>query len=197
MISRMSAPNHTTYHRLTPRNKFQSPLKTGPDDCDNLRLALNRAIGTTILAANAIDCLQDRGIVVTCCGQAAIVSHVDEHLNVTQRIFRPGPHSIAPNTSPSFYHPGTPPAARDLAARTSIVRDGVSGASLSGHNEIVADSPGRNKANTRTRSASCLSVSRDGRLLAVGEVCLNPKHRLQTNGTEWRASEDQYFLPSR
>ena len=195
----MSAPNHTTYHRLTPRNKFLSPLTPGFDNCDNLRLSLNRVIGTTILAANAIDCVQDRGIIATCCGQAAVVSHVDEHLNVTQRIFRAAPNSVAPNTSPSFYHPGTPPAIRDLAARQSILRDAGSGISLSGHTDVVVDSPGRVKANTRTRSASCLSVSRDGKLLAVGEVCLHLEHRWQArlNGTEWRASEDQYFLLSR
>lgn len=191
----MSAPHHNTYHRLTPRSKFLSPPKQGFDNGDNLRLSLNGVIGTTILAANAIDCLQDRGMIVTCCGQAAVVSHVDEHLNVTQRIFRAGLNSVAPNTSHSFYHPGTPPAIRDLAARQSIVRDAGSGISVSGHTDLVADSPGRIKANTRTRSASCLSVSRDGNLLALGEVCLHLRHRFQAKWSRMACIRGSVFSP--
>ena len=174
----MSALNHAASHRLTPRNKFQTPGKSGRDD-DNPRLALKRVIGTTTLNASAIDCLPDGNIIATCSAAAAVVSQFDEHLQVTQRIFRAGPNATASYTSSSFYNPSTPPAFRDIASRQSIVSHGGPGTGLSlSHSDPATDSPGRIKANIRNRCANCLSLSRDGRWLAVGEVCLPLKPSL-------------------
>ena len=164
----MSALNHAPSHRLTPRNKFQVPAKSGRDDDSSLRLSLKRVIGTTTLNASAIDSLPDGNIIATCSGAAAVISHFNEHLQVTQRIFRAGPNATASYTSSSFYNPSTPPAFRDIASRQSIARDGGSGIG----SDPATDSPGRTKANIRNRSVNCLSLSRDGRWLAVGEVCL-------------------------
>lgn len=168
----MSALNHAASHRLTPRNKFQTSAKLGRDD-DSPRLSLKRVIGTTTLNASAIDCLPDGNIIATCSAAAVVISHFDEHLQVTQRIFRAGPNATASYTSSSFYNPSTPPAFRDsITSRQSIARDGGSGIGLSiSHIDPATDSPGRVKANIRNRSANCLSLSRDGRWLAVGEVC--------------------------
>ena len=168
----MSALNHAASHRLTPRNKFQTPAKSGHND-SSPQLSLKRVIGTTTLNASAIDCLPDGNIIATCSAAVVVVSQFDEDLQVTQRIFRAGPNATASYSSSSFYNPSTPPAFRDIASRQSIARDGGSGIGLSiNHSDPATDSPGRVKANIRNRSANCLSLSRDGRWLAVGEVCL-------------------------
>ena len=60
----------------------------------------------------------------------------------------------------------------------------------------MTDSPGRSKAHTRTRNASCLSLSPDGRLLAVGEVRLRSDgcHYLRLKGLEWLQPETQHLF---
>ena len=159
-------------NRLTPRSKFQTSSNIGRDD-ESLRLSLQKVIGTTALSASAVDYLPDRNVIATCAGSVAIVSHIDENLNITQRIFRAGPNTVAHNSSASFYNPSTPPGFRDLPVRQSIAKDvGSAIGSTLNHGDPGTDSPGISKANTRTRSASCLSLSRDGHFLAVGEVRL-------------------------
>lgn len=138
----MSVLNHTASHRLTPRNKVQTPAKSGRED-DSLRLCLKKVIGTTASSPGAIDYLPDHRVIATCAGTVAVVSRFDEYLNITQRVFRAGPNATALNTSASFYNPGTPAGFRDIAARQSIAKDGGAGTGPSiNHSELLTDSPG-------------------------------------------------------
>ena len=172
----MSAISHAAGLRLTPKNRFHpthtpthTPVKQARED-SGLQLILKNVIGTTTRSPNAFDASPAHHTFVCCAGPAAILSQVDENLNITQRLFRARPNASPVNATPSFYNPSTPPITPARSRQGSPLKEGGYGLSSTASLEYAADSQGLVKAGNRSRECTCVSLSHCGKFLAVGEV---------------------------
>jgi hypothetical protein len=164
-------PLNTPFQRA-PRSpyKTRSPYESG--------LSLKRVIGTTVSSPTAFDTLPNKPIFAYTAGAATVVVNIDDVSNTTQRFFRARPSAVASQTVSSFTGtPSTPTnVANDGRNRTlGGLRDaGIPYSPSTPHSglEYLADSPNAKSGTARGRikAATCLSLSRDGKLLAVGEV---------------------------
>ena len=140
-------------------------------------LSLQTVVGTTTVNPNGFSCHEPTKSFALCAGSAAILAELDTDLKISQRFFRARPTAAGVNPVPSFYNTSsTPPATPDPRTRTlqSATRSFISGS-------IYAGSPGGEWAETngsrtwtsreRIKAITCVSISPNGRLLAVGEVC--------------------------
>ena len=136
----------------------------------NLELSLKDIIGTTTDSVNAFDALPGHHSFVCCAGSAAVLSRVDEHLNISQQFFRARPNTSPINATPSFYNPATPPITPGKNRLGSPFKGEVSRISYTGSFNDSSSSPSQGRANKPSRETSCVSLSRGGDLVAVGEV---------------------------
>lgn len=159
---------------LTPKpsktrpGPLPSPTR-GLSESLDFQLNLTRIIGTTTSSSCAFDCLPDLSCFAVCAGSAAIVNYVDPNSKITQKLFRvKGSAGYQTNgSSDSLVGTSTPEAKnRQRLLKSSIFNAKAVG---SPSNDYGA-SPGKIAARQRTRSAACISLSRDGKLLALGEV---------------------------
>lgn len=172
----MSAIGHATSLVLTPTSRFHAIQNTNPSltkqtrEYNSPQLSLKSVIGTTTKSVNAFDALPEYHTFVCCAGSAAVLSRVDDHLNITQQLFRARPNTIPINANISYYNPATPPSTPGKSRNGSPLKDGGCGAIHSSLLDYPPDSPSHGRANNRSREASCVSLSRGGNLMAVGEV---------------------------
>ena len=156
--------------------RFYSSRDPGPchmkqtQDLSKIRLSFDSVIGTTTNSANAFDSLPENHIIAYCAGSATVLAQVDEHLNLTQRLFRVRPNASPVNATPSFYNPATPPSTPGKRRHGPHSKDGGSETIYHGLQDYHSKSPSQTKATNRNRQTSCLSLSRGGDLMAVGEV---------------------------
>ena len=161
---------------LTPTSRFHAMQSTGfsptkqAREYNSLQLSLESVAGTTTNSANAFDTLPEHHTFVCSTGSAAVLSRVDEHLNITQHLFRARPNALPINATPSFYNPATPPITPGRSRHGSPLKEGSSGIIYNGLLDHSPDSPSQARANNRSRETSCVSLSRGGNLMAVGEV---------------------------
>ena len=166
----MSSIGHAASSMLTPMSRFHASHNPGlnstkqAQELNSLRLSLNSVVGTTTHSVNAFDALPEQHTFVYCAGSAAVLARVDEHLNITQQLFRATPSATPLNAIPSFYNPATPPSTPAKNRNGSPSKDGGCGVIY------PSNSPGQDRANKRSRETSCVSLSRGGNLMAVGEV---------------------------
>lgn len=162
--------------KLTPAN---SPFLTRPSRSpirvraavDSSRLSLKRVIGTTCASPTGFDTIQSCFAYIA--GGAVVVVDV-QGKEYSQRFYRARPTAVPVyGVSPILHAPSTPnstPKANDSRNRVaaSSHRDSY------GANE---DSPGSKTWTQRERikAATCLSLSRNGRFLAVGETGYAPR----------------------
>jgi hypothetical protein len=174
--SRTFAANTGLGLKLTPSN---SPYPRTPRSPNKQRalyesgLSLKRIIGTTVSSPTAFDTLSSPIFAYTA-GAAAVVVNTSNH---SQRFFRARPTAIPLNSSTTAScAPSTPTnAANDGRNRAvATLRDSaVPYSPTTPHSTLDwGDSPSSKTWTSRERikAATCLSLSRDGRLLAVGEV---------------------------
>lgn len=165
--------------KLTPSNVFprtpRSPNK--PRSLYESGLSLRRIIGTTVSSPTAFDSLSSSRIFAYTAGAAAVVVNVDDTSKYAQRFFRARPTAVPLNSiSATTCAPSTPThTANDGRNRTvAALRDSVVPYSPSTpHTSLEwGDSPTSKTWTSRERikAATCLSISQDGRFLAVGEV---------------------------
>ena len=149
-------------------------IMTPTQDLNNLRLSFDSVIGTTTDSANAFDSLPEYHTIAYCAGSATVLTHVDEQLNLTQRLFRVRPNVSPVNATPAFYNPAnnpaTPPSTPGKSRYGSHSKDVGYEMIHPGLQDYHSKSPGQIKATNRNRQTSCLSLSRRGDLMAVGEV---------------------------
>lgn len=168
----MSGLGSVKTSRFTPKTKAHSTQIHVRSSRDNtsLELALKTVIETTTDSENGFDSVPQLNTYAVCAGSAIIVARVDEDLDIIQRFYRAGPSAAAVTPSTSFY---SPPALNILGenSKGTLLKHGNYG---NGSPATIGDastvSPGRSRASARTRSASCVSLSADGQLLAIGEV---------------------------
>ena len=166
---------HAVNSMLTPTIKphpSHNPglIMTPTQDLNNLRLSFDSVIGTTTDSANAFDSLPEYHTIAYCAGSATVLAHVDEQLNLTQRLFRVRPNVSPVNATPAFYNPATPPSTPGKSRYGSHSKDGGYEMIHPSLQDYYSKSPGQIKATNRNRQTSCLSLSRRGDLMAVGEV---------------------------
>lgn len=181
---RIFAANTGLGLKLTPANSPyprtpKSPSKSRGGGLYESGLSLERIIGTTVSSPTAFDCLSSARIFAYTAGAAAVVVNIDESPNYSQRFFRARPTAVPLNAIPaSSGAPSTPSnTANDGRNRTTAsLRDtAVPYSPSTPHTSLEwGDSPSSKTWTSRERikAATCLSISRDGRFLAVGEVCV-------------------------
>ena len=157
----------------SPKSRSQTPHKSGSKPMKQVRemrsvqLELCNIIGNTINSINAFDSSMDT--FACCAGSFTILSRVDERLKITQRLFRTRRNALPINANLSYYNPAASPSATGKSRRESPLKDrgcGVACGNLSGY----PDSPSQGRADNLSKETSCVSLSRGGNLLAVGEV---------------------------
>lgn len=172
--------------KLTPSN---SPFPRTPRSPNKSRgglyesgLSLKRIIGTTVSSPTAFDCLSSSRIFAYTAGAAAVVVSVEDSLNHSQRFFRARPTAIPSSTSISLSGaPSTPTNTANDGRNRSVasLRDSVVPYSPSTPHTSLdwGDSPSSKTWTSRERikAATCISISRDGRFLAVGETGYSPR----------------------
>jgi len=168
----MSGLGSINSSRSTPRGRLQStqPHVRSSRDNTGLDLSLNTVIGTTTDSGNGFDSVPQLNTYAVCAGSAVIVARVDEDLNIIQRFYRAGPSAAAVNPSTSFYSPPTPNILGESSKGTLFRHGNYGTGSPAAIGDASTVSPGRSRASARTRSASCVSLTADGQLLAIGEV---------------------------
>ena len=179
----MSSTGHAVNTMLTPTGSFYASHNPGlmkqTQDSNNLRLSFDSVIGTTTDSANAFDSLPEHHTIAYCAGSATVLAQVDEHLNLTQRLFRVKPNASPVNATPPFYNPATPPSSPGKSRYGSHLKDGGCETIYHRLQDYHSKSPSQIKATNRNRQTSCVSLSRGGDLMAVGEV-IRPVPRFAT-----------------
>lgn len=174
--SKLSAPSGPL--KITPAN---SPvLKPAPRPTYRpsyqCSLSLQTVIGTTTSNRNGFSCHEPSRSFALCAGSAAILAEVDQDLNITQRFFRARPGAAAVNSTPSYYNTSVAPSTPDSRTRTlHPVARGASNNSLlsaSPSGELGDSTPSRIwGSRERVKAITSVSLSPNGRFLAMGEVC--------------------------
>ena len=160
---------------LTPMSRFHAAQNHGLSfpkqarEYNTLQLSLKSLVGTTTSSINAFDALPEHHTFVCCAGPAAVLTRVDEHLNITQQLFRAKPNATPINATTSFYNPATPPSTPGKSRHGSPLKDGGYGIVYNGLSD-PPDSPSQGRASNRSRETTCVSLSRGGNLMAIGEV---------------------------
>jgi len=168
----MSGPGSINSSESTPKNRLHATQPHVRSSRDNTRLdlSLRTVIGTTTDSGNGFDSVPQLNTYAVCAGSAVIVARLDEDLNIIQRFYRAGPSAAAINPSTSFYSPPTPNSLGESSKGTLFRHGNYGTGSPAAIGDTSMGSPGKSRASARTRSASCVSLSADGQLLAIGEV---------------------------
>ncbi len=166
--------------KLTPSNSAFPRTPRSPNKPRTLYesgLTLKHIIGTTVSSPTAFHSLSSSRIFAYTAGAAAVVVNVDDSSRYSQRFFRARPTAI-PQTAVNAKScaPSTPTnTANDGRNRAvAALRDSAVPFPLSTpHTSLDFGEPPSSKTWTmreRIKAATCVSISGDGRLLAVGEV---------------------------
>ena len=149
----------------------QTPNK-GNRNSSGFHLELNTILGNTTGSTFGFDCSPDASSFATCAGSTAVVTHVDEHLNVSQKYFRAKPTALPVHKTPSYYEAPNVSSAPEPQNRVVSTLKGSVRSRRSTRSSLFdqAASPNNGFKRQRTRAITCLSLSADARLLAVGEV---------------------------
>lgn len=159
----MNSIGHAASTPLSRFNASQSPNLTSTKqarDSYNLRLSLSNVVGITTNSVNAFDALPEHNTFVCCAGTAAVLSRVNENLQITQRVFRLRPNVSATNATPSFYNVATPPSALGKSRHGSPFKNAGFGVTHNGLVDYPPTSPSQGRANIWSRETSCVSLSR-------------------------------------
>lgn len=169
----------------SPYNRSSSSARS-PSKLRNLfesGLSLAKVIGTTASSPNGFDVITSAGIFAYTAGATAVVVNVDEELRPTQRFYRARPTASPQNATSVLTYSPSPPTAQPNESRNRTVtslRESAIAYSPSRTTEPQGDwgdSPSSKTWTSRERikATTCLSLSPDGRYLAVGEAGYAPR----------------------
>ncbi len=171
---RLSSNNSPSPRAPRPLHKWQGIYDSG--------LSLKRIIGTTVTLPTGFDSLPTERIFAYVAGAAVVVVQLEQDGKYTQRFFRAHPSAVpvlpVHSNATTFSVPitSTPETrSRTIAQRESFISSSPS--TPKNLRKTFADSPLSKTWTSRERikAATCLSLSRDGRFLAVGETGYTPR----------------------
>ena len=163
---KQSSPSGRTAHANAT---FESTAKYNRED-NGLQLILKNVIGTTTRSTNAFDALPEQHSFVCCAGPTAVLFHLDEQLNISQRFFRAKPKVLPVNGTRSFYKTSTPPITPTRSRHGSPLKAQGLGIGSTASSISTPDVPSQSGVGNRSSEASCVCLNPEGNLLAVGEV---------------------------
>ncbi|KAJ5150132.1 hypothetical protein N7448_001710 [Penicillium atrosanguineum] len=176
--TRFSGPNASL--KITPSNSpvlrpgTRSPSKSSHQSS----LSLQTVLGTTTTTPNGFSSHDQSKRFALCAGSAAVLAELDDDANISQRFFRARPSATSVNPTTSFYNHSTPPATPDPKSRSlSHIRSNPHlnlPASPSGETSD-SGSPRAWSSRERIKAVTSVSISPNGRFLAVGETGYNPR----------------------
>lgn len=162
--------------KITPSNSpvlrpgSRSPSKSSHQSI----LSLQTVIGTSTTTPNGFSSHDQSKSFALCAGSAAVLAELDDDANVTQRFFRARPSATSVNPTSSFYNQGTPPSTPDPRSRSlSHIRSNphLNVPNGSPSSELPDNgSPRAWSSRERVKAVTSVSISPNGRFLAVGEV---------------------------
>ena len=135
-------------------------------------ISLRKVLGSTTLSPAGFDCCSGGSCFALCAGSAAVVSCVGENLEISQKIFRTDARAQLSGSTKSFLdspkHSVAPEVRNHNLGSSRSTRNGrLRSLSASSDQET---SPSKANIRGKSRVVSCVALSEDGRLLAVGEV---------------------------
>jgi hypothetical protein len=163
---------------LTPTNSPSlkpSPRAPSKPSSHSSTLSIETVLGSTTSTPCGFDCLPSARLFVYCAASSVVLGRLEDDLSITRRYFRANPTVASVNPFVSYYQPSTPVANSDARARTftaskAINAGAASPAYLNGDRTETASSRALNSRD-RIKASTSVSLSPDGKLLAVGEVC--------------------------
>ncbi|QSZ36538.1 hypothetical protein DSL72_006418 [Monilinia vaccinii-corymbosi] len=167
-----------------PSNKNRNPYELG--------LSLRKIIGTTVSSPTCFDCLSVSRIFAYTAGAAVVVVDIDDDGRHSQRFFRASPTAVAANannTAISGGGPSTPASNASDGRNGKGFRDAaIPYAPSTAYASLESgDSSKTWSSRERIKAATCVSISSDGRFLAVGETGHAPRvliFSLQDNSSD-------------
>lgn len=165
----------------------RSPQKSnGPTSS----LELRTVIGTTTDGPTGFSCHPDSDAFAFCAGSTVVLGKVDAHRQVTQRFFRAHPTIGAVNPIFSFYDESTTSNTPEKRRRTVLpTKAGGFGVTASGSPRRDLNDDNNPKpwtAKDRVKAVSSLSLTINGRFLAVGETGYCPRVLIFSTDNESR-----------
>ena len=172
----MSGPRMTPHSRLKSVKSLDHAALYSQNH-ETWRLTLRRIIGATTSSPTGFDCCPSTQSIAYTAGGIVVIINFDEDFAVSQRFFRARPTAVPlallpPSAASSSPFASSPTSEGRRFGGTSI-RDGPrTPARAPASIEDLEDSPTYKtwSARERVKSASCVSFSRDGSYLAIGEV---------------------------
>lgn len=151
-----------------------SPLRTTFSESTGWDLSLKTILGTTTCSPSGFDFRRDGSCFVTCAGAVAILNHVDDDLKITQQFFLAKSNVNVSGSSSSFRDSCASPTPVTPKRRyVNTIRASILGSQSQGSPSAeISHSPTKSSGHQRTKAATCVALSPDGKLLAVGEVGL-------------------------
>ncbi|KAG4033544.1 hypothetical protein MFRU_004g00520 [Monilinia fructicola] len=165
-----------------PSNKNRNPYELG--------LSLKKIIGTTVSSPPCFDCLSTSRIFAYTAGAAVVVVDIDEDGKHSQRFFRASPTAVAANAgNTAIGGPSTPASNANDGRNGKGFRDAaIPYAPSIAHTSLESGDSSRTwSSRERIKAATCVSISSDGRFLAVGETGYAPRvliFSLQDNSSD-------------
>ncbi|KAJ5112679.1 hypothetical protein N7532_000724 [Penicillium argentinense] len=160
---------------LRPGTSSRSPSKSSHQSS----LSLQTVIGTTTTTPNGFSSHDQSKSFALCAGSAAVLAELDDEANLSQRFFRARPSATSVNPTTSFYNQATPPATPDHKSRSlSHIRSNphLNVPNGSPSSEVGdSGSPRAWSSRERIKAVTSVSISPNGRFLAVGETGYNPR----------------------
>ncbi|KAJ5925071.1 hypothetical protein N7454_007710 [Penicillium verhagenii] len=167
--------------KITPSNSpvLRPGTRSPNKSCHQSTLSLQTVLGTSTTTPNGFSSHDQSKSFALCAGSAAVLAELDDDANVTQRFFRARPSATSVNPISSFYNQGTPPSTPDPRSRSlSHIRSNphlnVPNGSPSSEGPDYG-SPRAWSSRERVKAVTSVSISPNGRFLAVGETGYNPR----------------------
>ncbi|KAK5947458.1 hypothetical protein PMZ80_001608 [Knufia obscura] len=178
-----------THHPYNLRNRVNSPATSRtPGNTPNSKLLLNsvykpqqspvtlqldHVIGTTTKNAGGLSACPESNTFAYCAGSVAVLAQVTGHNTVSRRYFRARPAATAVNPSTSFYSTPTSTPSRKRSAFATPKKEQEN---ITPNRTLPEDENAKTwSARERIKSVKCVSLSPNGKFLAVGETGYNPR----------------------
>ena len=157
-------------------SRHQESPSTNKDSqgTSDVHLKVNKILGFTTGSSSGFDYSPRASCFAICAGSTAAVAQVNDELDITWKYFKARPN-VSPNIQPLSYSetatPATPSTPEQRSRKASTLHGGRNATRSTGSPLLEKGaSPGGNIVRQRTRAVTCVSLTADGNLLAVGEV---------------------------